>query len=62
VVFGLSGGEAPDAFLVGLAVLSLLSDLAEERPVVCVTDDAQWLDNASARILAFVARRLPALV
>jgi DNA-binding CsgD family transcriptional regulator len=58
VAFGLSPGEAPTSFLVGLAVLGLLSEVAEERPLLCVVDDAQWLDRATARTLAFVARRL----
>jgi len=58
--FGLREGEAPDRFLVGLAALSLLSDAAEDRPLVCVVDDAQWLDAASEQALAFVARRLGA--
>jgi DNA-binding CsgD family transcriptional regulator len=58
--FGLRHGDAPDRFLVGLAVLSLLSDVAEDRPLVCIVDDAQWLDAASTQALAFVARRLGA--
>jgi DNA-binding CsgD family transcriptional regulator len=58
--FGLRDGAAPDRFLVGLAVLSLLSDVAEDRPLVCIVDDAQWLDAATAQALAFVARRLGA--
>jgi DNA-binding CsgD family transcriptional regulator len=59
-VFGLSSGAAPDRFLVGLAMLSLLSDVAEDRALLCVLDDAQWLDQASALTLTFVARRLEA--
>jgi DNA-binding CsgD family transcriptional regulator len=58
VAFGLRGGNAPDRFLVGLAVLSLFSEVAEEQPLACVVDDAQWLDLASAQALVFVARRL----
>src|ERR1700752_2690963 len=58
IAFGMSSGSAPDRFLVGLAVLSLLSEVAEDQPLVCVVDDEQWLDRASAQVLGFVARRL----
>jgi DNA-binding CsgD family transcriptional regulator len=58
VAFGMRPGPAPDRFLVALAVLNLLSDVAEDQPLLCVVDDEQWLDRASAQALAFVARRL----
>jgi DNA-binding CsgD family transcriptional regulator len=58
VALGLRAGQAPDRFLIALAALSLLSEAAEERPLLCVVDDAHWLDEASAQALAFVARRL----
>ena len=58
--FGLSAGPPPDRFFVGLAVLNLLSELARERPLIGLIDDEQWLDQASAQALGFVARRLGA--
>jgi DNA-binding CsgD family transcriptional regulator len=60
IVFGLSMGPAPDRLLVSLAVLSLLAELSAERPVVCVADDAHWMDRESAQALGFAARRLSA--
>jgi DNA-binding CsgD family transcriptional regulator len=58
VAFGMREGQAPDRFLVGLAVLSLLAATAEDQPLACLVDDAQWLDRASLQCLAFAARRL----
>jgi DNA-binding CsgD family transcriptional regulator len=60
IAFGESSGEAPNPFLLGLAVLNRLADAAAEQPVLCLVDDAQWLDRATAQTLAFVARRLDA--
>jgi DNA-binding CsgD family transcriptional regulator/tetratricopeptide (TPR) repeat protein len=58
VALGLTAGAAPDRFLVGLALLGLLSEVAEQRPLVCVVDDGQWLDRSSAQALEFVAHRV----
>src|SRR4051812_12699313 len=58
VSFGLSSGAAPDRFLVALAALTLFAQVAEERPLLCLVDDAQWLDAATSQVLGFIARRL----
>src|SRR5690242_21079530 len=60
IVLGTTAGAPPDRFLVGLAVLNLLSEVAAERPLICLVDDEQWLDRASAQALGFAARRLAA--
>jgi DNA-binding CsgD family transcriptional regulator len=58
VAFGMAAGDAPDRFLIALAALSLVAETAEEQPLLCVVDDAQWLDQASAQVFGFVGRRL----
>ena len=58
VAFGLASGHNPDPFLVALGALSLMAETSEEQPLLCVVDDAQWLDQASAQVLGFVGRRL----
>jgi DNA-binding CsgD family transcriptional regulator len=58
IAFGLQSGPPPERFFVGLAVLSLLAEVADSQPLICLIDDVQWLDHASAQVLGFVARRL----
>ncbi len=58
IAFGLAPGHNPDRFLVALGTLSLMAETSEEHPLLCVVDDAQWLDQASAQVLGFVGRRL----
>ena len=60
IAFGLSAGASPNRFLIGLALLSHLAVVAEERPLICLVDDAQWLDRAAAQVLGFVATPTPA--
>src|SRR3954470_630668 len=58
VSFGLSSGDAPDRFLVALAALTLFAEVAEQQSLLCLVDDAQWLDAATSQVLGFIARRL----
>src|SRR3954465_10181264 len=60
VSFGLSSGDAPDRFLVALAALTLFAEVAEQQPLLCLVDDAQWLDGATSQVLGFIPGRLPA--
>jgi len=58
VALDLTTGRAPDRFLVALAALSLLAEVAQKHPLLCIVDDAQWLDTASGQVFGFVARRI----